>query len=829
MLLWDKAYKELGGMASIELVRRLDVKAPARSLWDRAKQTLLSAGRPTIAGIDIHDLDYFRFAVPVSLFYFVGLVVCFVSILYAITTAQVNQAYLAVDNMNPNAICIEVPLAVTNQFEGSLRGFWSGSAGFNANESIWVLDMENTTITTSEFTQAMEGFQQQLQRLGSKMAKRPLVYTAMVLSSYFFCDDKSGMCIWSSASAGHIFDRQIQYSFFTNKDGACIGNGSSFISAAFNADESTLRVNLPVPVDPKYMNDLFTTEEESKRLSNLITCPAQLNTGKYLAMQTWKSNYRNGILPFEFDIRSIVLAASLNLGLISTKPYDVISLLTRVGLVGYADLKVDPPMSPVWCLDKNWSKWNLTRAQKDGPEVCYVQTKLDYVSHGLYYPMLFSSFYDTQSCMHDGPCRQVLKTCPVADYYDVFDVALIYANIAIPSKSDDDWNREADDDFWNMIRNSEADLTITSLGLKLQKFLLDDPKNGDIKLMEYLFPALATSISAVKDLPQSDVPLRSWTTTPNNSRSYMSHGFQNLSYAHGKSENEIIAEAWNEICADCAAIVVESFQYVSTIPRINEKDVTFFALANNDSYSIVDCMDLISQPSAMNKLVHTPPTKLVNSYYQCNRKPGAAFVSALGSALASSNAIMVAVWVIGGWVLMYLAQRQSSDLAKLPSKRFKQEVYEAFEETKNETMVKLLEGITASLDQMAGVNNAQRQRLKEDFTKFRRLCALQSSKTSQAELEDVLSGPDPLSLSLAAKVNLRRSHRFSHIAGQGGSIVGTNPNPMLQSLPQEVEMASLSRPSSPERRDSITLAVLSANEPPLWSSARLSSSDRNPP
>jgi len=396
--------------------------------------------------------------------------------------------------------------------------------------------------------------------------------------------------------------------------------------------------------------------------------------------------------------------------------------------------------------------------------------------------------------------------------YGSFDLALIYSNILPHAKYE-----VFDDDYLasSLLLNGDFNRKIVDFGLKMQSFLVEDPEDGDVKMSEYLQPIVGYSLNTARAPALADEPLISWNAGTNISKAFLT-GYQNLDYAHGKSQKQLLKEAWEEVCADCAAIIFESWQYQSTVQRINPKDLKFHDLVGNSTIS-PDCRDIISQPEAMDLLAAVPPVNLVNSYYECSKTPSAAFTSALGSALASSTAIMAAAWVVGGWVFVYFANRyfRLSAFSKLPSLRVKKEIHEAFEETKNETLALLMHEIIAALEQQhptTAEGKEQRMRLNMQYEKFRRLydLLLSTNKNEHTEPRDVRQ-PIPetsstlLSREIAAKVDRQRSRRRSVDSSRKSDHAKLESgNPLQTASVNELEMRRM--PQSP--RESITSAVM---------------------
>jgi hypothetical protein len=253
--------------------------------------------------------------------------------------------------------------------------------------------------------------------------------------------------------------------------------------------------------------------------------------------------------------------------------------------------------------------------------------------------------------------------------------------------------------------------SIINLGLRMQKFLIDDPENGDVNLINQLFPIYGYSYMLDQDPKYANKPI--------------------FNDASSLSLNNLLQEAWDNIsCSNCAAIGFTSRQESSTVPRINAKFVTMQDIAGNGSTM---CRDLISQTDALTKLGSVPPTPLVNSYYECRKTVLFSFLSVLGSSFSGTNFIMTMMWIVGGYSFLTFFERRRRErgLAPLLSKRSKLEMQEALEVTKNKMLLAVMADIVAVLEQESPPSPSspsdrhglqkRRQRLRRDFESFKAL------------------------------------------------------------------------------------------------------------
>lgn len=174
------------------------------------------------------------------------------------------------------------------------------------------------------------------------------------------------------------------------------------------------------------------------------------------------------------------------------------------------------------------------------------------------------------------------------------------------------------------------------MALKLQKFLIDDPVNGDIALMEFASKVLIYTLNIAYLPSKANDPINngydSWGDMVNNT------------WAGGMSYNQLLDAAWSELCKDCAAYVFESYAYgFSTTVSLNRFQVNYQDLLGNNSLPLA-CRDGLSQTKAMTLLAAQPPVGLVHTYFECTKSLQSALSSSVGGAIASATLYGTVVW-----------------------------------------------------------------------------------------------------------------------------------------------------------------------------------------
>ena len=366
-------------MADI-FIKKVPFVKPALSQLEKAKAQLLSAARPKLGGVDVYDLEDNGIAHIMSAVYFISVFVVFVTILSTLTQAQVQQSFLSTDLKNENNICREVPISVTAEFMGSYTGVWNTDPAYSQNETIYGLQFSGSRLTNSEYFQAMSATLNQFYALTQKYSNRGLVYNAILLCNFGSQDNEAGTFFFSFIDADFVFNSEVRIAALSSKEGVCDAykNTGRYISGEFDQGSKSFVLTVPLYMDHAYMergDDLVSNNETYKNwLLNKTACPDQEKSYQYIIDTSW-SEYTDAKENFYFDIRAVAAAFSLNMGMIGLSAFNKIKRINSDGFALYSDsYYTNPPMSPIWCLDKSSSKFhNFTEEEKAGPEICFIR------------------------------------------------------------------------------------------------------------------------------------------------------------------------------------------------------------------------------------------------------------------------------------------------------------------------------------------------------------------------------------------------------------------------------------------------------------------------
>lgn len=626
-------------MATNEMLSRLPVSIPKKSLLQRLGRIVVAASRPTIGGIDKYDLEEMGVALPLSILYITTLVITFITLLIILTQNQMQQKFLSPIKMASNTFCSEVPLVVSGEYRASYKGVWETSGrNFKESETLLVMAFSGSEVTSSEYESLILYFQEKLNVLGEAFSSKAFVYNAMMLSMFGLRHHASRTGFWTDAKAEIVFTQETLAAVISSRDGICstYSNTGRYINGAYDLTQKVLAMEVPLVVSPSFINDP-ETYKSNQSLANALrkttSCPKQFQT-RELVLDTTRAEYRSGKIKYKFDIRSILSAVSKNMG------FDMGEFLTLIetkmpGLVGYVDpYYQEPPMDAIWCLDKQSTHFkNFTQEEIDGPEVCFVAPRSG-VTEGLFYPVLSQLRSEDNHCVENSPsCRYSVCKCPDAQNHDQCNKSRFTLGF-----------------FFGNDPKYEPSRPPIELGLKLQKYLIDDPLRGDSAQMRLLTPVLAYSRSIDHDISKADEPILSWKDANGK--------FVNNSWADGRSFNELLSGAFDAACGEnpCSALVFDTLQ--DSQGYINRFRVTFADILGKEKVGQgASCRNIFADiVESMPNLLVQPPTSLVNDYYACQRSMQSALGISVGSSIASATFLAFIIWTILGHCIISAAK-----------------------------------------------------------------------------------------------------------------------------------------------------------------------------
>ena len=501
-------------------------------------------------------------------------------------------------------------------------------------------------MTHRDYTKAIMYFKEQFDAAGEKYQKKPLILNllALVIADI---DDVPHLEFTNTVEVATAFNGYIISASVSNRDGVCIGSGvnnktKSLISGGYNLASSTLSITIPVGIDIPSIEDSRGSSLKDFESRVGTTCPKQFGGKPLSYVYSTYGSYRDGKLPLSFDVRSVAGAIGRNLGIFSSYKYAVHSQQRFRGFIAYYDPWYESTgsgMDLIYCLDKAFPAWELTKEQIDGPDVCFVRSSNGWPSfNALYYPTLAQMTRSRDQIQQDGgaarriPCSCQDETFEFSQCLNSrFTLGLIYSTSSQLQLSDDDFEVNS-----FLIRN------LVEVGLQTQKLIIEDPENGDTRAIEHFSDVLGFTISVQKIPALASIPIKSTSEYDN-------------TWARGLSYNQLLAEAWDKIGQNLSALVLE----VDGSLSLNKDAVGLNDLPRADMTKSPACQNIFSNNAAFEQMAANPPVALVESYLSCRKTVFSVFSTALGSAVATTNLISSMWWIVCGYFIVFTLRCQN--------------------------------------------------------------------------------------------------------------------------------------------------------------------------
>ena len=742
------------------LVQRGLAKVPAHepvTSYAGVKKRVIKLSRPQFGGVDLDpDLDENAgVAFPLALLYCSGLFCAFVYLLYQQTMKSSSEAFLTL-RQTEDLACSEVPNTITQVFQGSYEGMWETDRDYDSAKAIFALEMPGVKINNAQFAARMGVISSKLEYIGKRYSKRPLLFNYVAYTVYCLTDTRSwkptsegaliqfrgdseavaesetspAMQFYTNADASIAFKQSVGVAVASSREGVCIGPSPPFVSGTYK--DSGLKLELPFIPNKAFMESTSKNNINRTFLDILngdgVPCLDQFRT-KHLASLTYKGEFRDGFISFEFNVRTAILCLALNMDSVD-RPLVEIETLNQInsqinqGLIGYLWDDVGWEMDPVWCLRKQDPRWNLTAEQINGPNICFIPLRRNSPTFTLYYPIMSQAYPDMHACSQTLTCRRMACQCP-ADAevpecsHPNWFIGFVYGNIQTPlDQMDDDYAMPPPS-----AATMPVDAPILALALRMQRFLLENPENGDIEMSKYTSPLLFNTFYAFNSYSTADVPLNSFEGGVG------FEGYQNNSWARNQTFDEMLRYSWDEICPMCAALV---FQFYSGQPRgwfMNTAGVTMKDLAiagsriddnRDDDFSKTMCRNVLSQTDALDKLAAKPPVPLTTGYLLCTRTPWSSLKSSVGGAVAAANFYTAFVWIVLGILGIRLIRSYAGD--RLLGRHSKRMLNDAYSDAQAEAVTSFAKAAVRSIErlelQLGAEGKADLNSLREAATKL---------------------------------------------------------------------------------------------------------------
>ena len=134
-----------------------------------------------IGGVHIDDWNEAGWAFYLVMINFGCFLCAFIYFTVTLTQQGTDGKYLSLDGNSTTQTCVEVPITITQAYQGDVFGNWETDTEFQSNSSAFVLQMVGTQATMQEYTAALKSFKNRLKALSVKSQNRD---SGVILISY---------------------------------------------------------------------------------------------------------------------------------------------------------------------------------------------------------------------------------------------------------------------------------------------------------------------------------------------------------------------------------------------------------------------------------------------------------------------------------------------------------------------------------------------------------------------------------------------------------------------------------------------------------------------
>lgn len=652
------------------LIQRGNIKLVKKTWCERVESLISRLGkRYPLGGVPLNSFGRSH-ALILTLTYITCILLTVGIQLWQNVELLVSQNYVSLSPDTKGTECRVVPNTLIGTFEASYKGYWETDIrNFHRNESAFVMKLNGAQFTSSDYERQMDTIAKELAVIGRQAQSRNVLSSLIYWATFKL--NHPYLFFYSSAEPGVIFNGQIAHANMASTNGVCdvvssmsrqLGRTEGFVARPLSAkyDISMQKIILRMPV-------IKASRGNAKSSSMIMVqpCPEQGNWTD----RSGKNRFTNAVAQFAdlrgelgFDVRSTLLAVSLNLQVVNVSSLQESSseLLRNLGLMGYVDATTMPPMSPVYCLEKERALdlygIFLTPAQMDGPPICMLADSFRTNTIFFFYPSLFQLKSDANTMYPWNFTQKTLCKCP-----------------------DDALNEECNGEqsfyftyFYDMNFTRQA---VVEFAARMQKVVI----SGGADALEKTLWKIPMLTNIIKSNADYGVSKRSHEPIT----SFIRRGvFFDNSWANGRSLSKLLTDEFQSLCAgNCAAITLSmsrmlgrtdlilplnqyNLQLGHLIPNTSDPNQYFTYTAIKLSTSQQNlakdlsaikmpytmCKDTFSQAEAMARLAARPPIPLVAKYFDCHRNVQSALLTVFGSVVTSSLFYVSLAWILLGFI-----------------------------------------------------------------------------------------------------------------------------------------------------------------------------------
>lgn len=575
----------------------------------------------------------------------------FIYFAYAGIDGAMQVKFISVSGNSTIQECQTVSAVVTGQFTADKHGRWSSDIDYKDNAAIYKVDFSATNVTEDEYTAVMNGFGSRLKDLGTRMDTADLAWILMAWTTVSYADTKSGIRLTTMASSDTVFGNS--FPFYTSTfsySGECYPeDGSStplkYPSPSLSQDFTQVTISYDMGSYVDYSTSSITDSDAFDQTSTktwtdgFSPCEDQFSpedTFGYVSYEFEASGYTDTTMDLTLDIRSMLLATSVNFGIMSLDDLMVVRDETRLFL---RDLFNDvlPPfkfytdpyanvekrmMEPIACVPSGseYPAGNTTEFP-----FCLV-----FSQYNFFYPAFWSkASYDTSSnnyCQcgsyaNYGATKKDFCNGMYIEMLAVYDKKGIFAKVEEYETHMNNWGFS--NQTWHAFE----------LGAKYSWFMAANNMTGDVDIRSELQGVLTDDTGNIEQFE---------TLCPGNK--------------------------------DGCGAVLMAFEPLIDVAPLTPLSMELGDLSSTtytDQYGYagkkqVTCINTIYDSLIFENMSATAPVSLVEAFYECSYTWNQAFINSVGNASASASLYTFFIMYVGIRIIVWLAQQQVTEEIENP-------------------------------------------------------------------------------------------------------------------------------------------------------------------
>lgn len=581
-----------------------------------------------------------RWANIVLISCFVFFTVCiFTYFSFAGIEGAMSIKFISLSGNSTFQICQAIPTTVTGKFSADKSGRWSTLTNYSDNSAIYSVEFSATNATKEEYTAVMEGFASKFNSLGTRMSDADLAWIVMAWTTVSYKDQGTGIRLSTLASIETVFSNTVPlYTNAYSYSGECvpqdsIGAALLYPTAQFSPDFTQIKITYDMGsyydlVGNAFINsNAFGVNSDGDRefVDNFTPCPAQFSPQNTFAYDPYKyeaSSYQDTTVEITFDLRSMLLAASINFGIVSLDDMMIVREETKLRWVDLFQNTTMPPfsfytdpsadlekrlMEPIACVPSGSS---FPPGNTTAFPFCLVFSR-----NNFYYPAVFSkrSYEITSStyCDCDGYPDYTASSKEFCNQMFI-ELLMVYDKKDVNAKID------------NYFEDTSVNVTwhVWEMGAKFANYMALNSLTGHLAISK---------------------ELRGILTDTGTLQSFM------------------------EICpknrTECGALLIFLEPIIDVAPltplamELSDLSHTYYRDSTGyDRKKQVTCLNTIYDSLAFNNMSAIPPKPLLEPFYECSYTWNQAFITSIGNASASASLYTFFIMYVAITIVAVLAQ-----------------------------------------------------------------------------------------------------------------------------------------------------------------------------